>query len=202
MSFYSSFLAFNIMYMENEEFELVDNLESTETNESDTNSPEIDVEEDDNNTSSQKSKNESNFKALYRSNKEKEKALAEKEALIAEQTRELNEWRNLNPDYVEQTQAKKFDDRDVKIFKLENPEAKEHLEAIKELAVEYGSLDKAWRIVKAELPRESKSTNDFDFKSEPVKVKKTLAEITPEQALKLPKDQLAKWQIFHGYANE
>lgn len=190
------------MFMENEEFELVDTLEATETNESDTNSPEIDVEEDDNNTSSQKSKNESNFKALYRSNKEKEKALAEKEALIAEQTRELNEWRNLNPDYVEQTQAKKFDDRDVKIFKLENPEAKEHLEAIKELAVEYGSLDKAWRIVKAELPRESKSTNDFDFKSEPVKVKKTLAEITPEQALKLPKDQLAKWQIFHGYATE
>lgn len=188
--------------MENEEFELVDNLDVTNSNESDTNSAEIDVEEDDDNTSSQKSKNESNFKALYKSNKEKEKALAEKEALIAQQARELEEWRNLNPDYVKETSVKE-DDRDIRLFRLENPEAKEHLDSVKETAREYNlPLEKAWKIVKAELPKESKSINDFDFKSEPIKVKKTLAEITPEQALKLPKDQLARWQVFHGYANE
>lgn len=188
--------------MENEEFELVDNLESTDTNESDTNSTEIDVEEGDNNTSSQKSKNESNFKALYKKSKELEKAQAEKDRIIAEQARELEEWRALNPEYVEQT-SKKEDDRDIRLFKLENPEAKEYLDTVKETAKEYNvPLEKAWKIVKADLPKESKSTNDFDFKSEPVKVKKTLAEITPEQALKLPKDQLARWQIFHWYATE
>lgn len=188
--------------MENEEFELVDNLDTTDTNEQGSSSTEIETEEDDDNTSSQKSKNESNFKALYKSNKEKEKALAEKERLIEEQARELEEWRNLNPDYVKQTSVKE-DDRDIRLFRLENPEAKEYLDSVKETAREYNvPLEKAWKIVKADLPKESKSTNDFDFKSEPVKVKKTLAEITPEQALKLPKDQLAKWQIYHGYATE
>ncbi len=73
------------------------------TNEQETSSTEIVLEEDDDNTSSHESKkNESNFKGLYKSNKEKEKALAEKDAVIAQQARELKEWRDLNPEYVSQ----------------------------------------------------------------------------------------------------
>lgn len=188
--------------MENEEFELVEDLGNDNSNEQDTSSTEIDVEEDTDNISSQKTKNESNFKALYKSNKEKERILAEKERLIAEQTRELEEWRNLNPEYAPVV-SNKQDELEIKVFKLENPESKEHLDTIKKTALEYNiPFDKAWKIVKAELPEKSKSNDDFDFKSEPIRVKKTLAEITPEQALKLPKEQLAKWQILHGYATE
>lgn len=188
--------------MENEEFELVEDLGTDNSNEQDTSSTEIDVEEDTDNISSQKSKNESNFKALYKSNKEKEKELAKERAEKAEMARELEQWRNLNPEYVP-TVSNKQDELEIKVFKLENPESKEHLETIKKTALEYNiPFDKAWKIVKAELPEKSKSIDDFDFKSEPIKVKKTLKEITPEQALKLPKDQLAKWQILHGYATE
>lgn len=168
------------------------------TNEPDTSSTEIVIEEDDDNTSSQETKkNESNFKALYKSNKEKEKALAEKEALIAQQARELEEWRNLNPDYQPQGEDKTAK-MEVKIFGLENPDAKEHLDSVRATALEYGlPLEKAWKIVKADLPIESKSVNDFDFKSAPIRVKKSIKDITPEEALKLPKEQRAKWRKYH-----
>lgn len=168
------------------------------SNEQETSSTEIVLEEDANNTSSQESKkNESNFKALYKSNKEKEKALAENKALIAKQASELEEWRNLNPDY-----HPKGEDRtakmEVEIFGLKNPDAQSHIDDVRATALEYGlPLDKAWKIVKADLPTESKSVNDFDFKSAPVIVKKSLADITPEQALKLPKEQQAKWRKLH-----
>lgn len=179
--------------------ELEINLDQGDSsNEQETSSTEIVLTEDDNNTSSQESKkNESNFKALYKSNKEKEKALAEKEALIAQQARELQEWRSLNPDYQAQGEDKTAK-MEAKIFGLENPDAKEHLDSVRATALEYGlPLEKAWKIVKADLPTESKSSSDFDFKSAPVTVKKSIKDITPEQALKLPKEQQAQWRKYH-----
>ena len=174
-----------------EENELEIDLDQDDTsNEPDTSSTEIDIEEDDDNTSSQKSKNESNFKALYKSNKEKEKALAEKDALIARQSRELEAWQSENPEIVRDSFSNdKQSQMEAKIFGLENPESKEHLANVQATALEYGlPLDKAWKIVKAELPIESKSTSEFDFKSAPVRTKKSIKDISPEEALKLSKE--------------
>ena len=78
----------------------VDLDQDNATNEQDDGSTETFIEEGDDNTSSQESKNESNFKKLYKSNKEKEKALAEKDAMIAQQARELEAWKSENPDLV------------------------------------------------------------------------------------------------------
>ena len=60
------------MSIDNEvEFD-IDDVATTEPNPSST---EIEIEWDDDNTSQPESKNESNFKKLYKSNKEKEKAI-------------------------------------------------------------------------------------------------------------------------------
>lgn len=78
----------------------VDLDQDSTSNEQDDGSTETFIEEGDDNTPSQESKNESNFKKLYKSNKEKEKALAEKDAMIAQQARELEAWKSENPDLV------------------------------------------------------------------------------------------------------
>jgi len=170
------------------------------TNEQETSSTEIVLEEGDDNTSSQESKkNESNFKALYKSNKEKEKALAEKEALISEQSRELQEWRNLNPEYVSQNNGTdKTAEMQAEIFGLKNPESQEHLASVRAIAKEYGlPLDKAWKIVKADLPTGSKSSSDFDFKSAPVVVKRSIKDIKESEVGKLSEADQSKWRKYH-----
>lgn len=171
-------------------------IDSTEPNASST---EIAIEWDDDNTSQQESKNESNFKKLYKSNKEKEKALAEKEALIAEQARELREWRDLNPDIAQEKSSNKGTEELIqKVFLLENKEAKEHLSLIKAKANQYWMpLEEAWDLVKAKLPTPSESTSDFDLKSSPNKVKKSMKDVTGEEALKLSPAQQAEWRKIH-----
>lgn len=173
------------------------------TNEPDTSSQEIDVEEGDDNTTSQKTKNESNFKALYKSNKEKERDLLEKEKKMEEmglrmkeQAKELEEWRWLNPDVVASSrEVKKLEEIESKLFVIDNPNSKAHINQVKETASQFNvPLEMAWKIVKADLPSESKTSDDFDLTTAPVRVKKSLKDITPEEALKLPRDQMAKWQ--------
>lgn len=174
----------------------VDLDQDSTSNEQDDGSTETFIEEGDDNTPSQESKNESNFKKLYKSNKEKEKALAEKEAIIAKQARELEAWKSENPELVSaQYGNKKQEEMEIKIFGLENPEAKSHIETVQATALEYGlPLDKAWKLVKADLPTESKTTSEFDFKSAPIKVKKSMKDVTAEEALKLSPAQQTIWR--------
>ena len=174
----------------------IDDVATTEPNPSST---EIEIEWEDDNTSQQESKNESNFKKLYKSNKEKEKALAEALAEKAELARELKEWRELNPDIAwEKSSSKSNEALELKVFGLENPEAKEHLSKVKEASNLYWlPFEKAWTLVKAELPKPSESTSDFDLRSSPNKVKKSMKDVTAEEALKLSPAQQSEWRKMH-----
>jgi hypothetical protein len=51
--------------------------------------------------------------------------------------------------------------------------------------------------VKADLPTPSESTSDFDLKSSPNKVKKSMKDVTAEEALKLTSAQQAEWRKIH-----
>lgn len=184
------------MSIDNEvEFD-IDDVATTEPNPSST---EIEIEWDDDNTSQQESKNESNFKKLYKSNKEKEKALAEKEALIAEQARELKEWRELNPDIAWEKSSNKGTEVLIeKVFILENKDAAEHINLVRAKANQYWMpLEEAWDLVKAKLPKPSESTSDFDLRSSPNKVKKSMKDVTAEEALKLSPAQQSEWRKMH-----
>jgi hypothetical protein len=85
---------------------------------------------------------------------------------------ELNAWRSENPDLVEKTLSKKeskwTDKSELALFIATNPEAREHLDAIKEFAEDFWikldteeALAKAWKRVKPTIPQESQSEKDF-----------------------------------------
>ena len=57
---------------------------------------------------------------------------------------------------------------------------------------------KAWKLVKVDLPEESKTTKDFSITNK-VNLKKDLSKITPEEALELPKEKRREWRKVHGY---
>lgn len=110
-------------------------------------------------------KNKSNFNNLYKKAKELESSLTEKDRLLAEQSEELEALRNSDPDAVEEMKkGKEVDDLKLSLFTLKNPDAEPHMQAIKDTMKEYGISDtKAWKLVKMDLPTESKSKNDFNI---------------------------------------
>ena len=65
-----------------------------------------------------------------------------------------------------------MDKSELALFVSMNPEAREHLDAIKEFADDFGlkldteeALNKAWKHVKPTIPKESQTEKDFDIKS-------------------------------------
>jgi hypothetical protein len=53
--------------------------------------------------------------------------------------------------------------------------------------------EKAWKFVKMDLPTESESRTDFDIKQREVS-SKNLKDISPDEALNLPKDKKREWR--------
>ncbi len=116
-----------------------------------------------------KKSNKSNWKDMSEAKKALEKKLAEAEE-------ELEAWRSENPDIVKETLTKKeskwVDKSELALFIAVNPEAREHLDAIKEFAEEFNfkldseeSLNKAWKRVKQTIAKESQTEKDFEIKS-------------------------------------
>lgn len=65
-----------------------------------------------------------------------------------------------------------MDKSELALFIAVNPEAREHLDAIKEFAEEFNfkldseeSLNKAWKRVKQTIAKESQTEKDFEIKS-------------------------------------
>lgn len=116
-----------------------------------------------------KKSNKSNWKDMSEAKKALEKKLAEAEE-------ELEAWRSENPDIVKETLTKKeskwVDKSELALFIAVNPEARDHLDAIKEFAEEFNfkldseeSLNKAWKRVKPTIAKESQTEKDFEIKS-------------------------------------
>lgn len=145
-------------------------------------------------------KNNSNFKALYKKTKELETQLSERDQKLADALAELEEWRNLNPELSEDLKSnKKVSTLEQDIFVLKNPDAEPHLKAIKETMEEYNcDFKKAWKLVKVDLPEESKTTKEFSINNK-VNLKKDLSKLTPEEAIELPKDKRREWRKLHWY---
>jgi multidrug resistance efflux pump len=120
--------------------------------------------EEENNESSAK-KNNSNFKALYKSNKEKEALLSQREQELAEAQEELRQWRELNPETVQDLNSKKdIDSMKEEIFTTKNPEAEPHMDEIRKTMLSYNmDLKTAWKFVKMDIPQESSSKKDFNI---------------------------------------
>jgi len=156
---------------------------------------EISEEGEEEETTPNKKKNKSNFNSLYKKTKELETSLTDKEKELEAANAELEEWRNLNPDVEEERQEnKKVSNLELSIFALKNPEAEPHLEAIKETMKEYSCNEaKAWKLVKVDLPEESKTTTDFNVWKGKISTK-DLSKVSPEDALKLSPEKQREWR--------
>lgn len=168
----------------------------------------IDSEED---TDSER-KNTSNWKKMTEAKKAAEfelrKAREEKVQLQAE-LQKLQDWANSL--YEDESQKpftkkeeKKIDDQaerlEKKIFLIENKEAKEYLDDIDSVRSKYNmDFDDAWSFVKSKLPPESKSKKDFELSNKTPKINKDITKLSPEEALKLSKDDQAKWRKANGW---
>lgn len=155
-------------------------------------------------------KNKSNFKKLSEAKKAAEYALKaerqEKEAL----REELERVKEVINSFYGEDQEKPFTSKEQsinedkaskleqKIFLIENKEAKEYMDEITEAVNKYNmDLDDAWTFVKAKLPKESVTKLDFKLSNKAPAVKKDLKDIWAEEALKLSKEDQAKWRKLH-----
>jgi len=138
-------------------------------------------------------KNPSNFKKLYKKAKELEKEKKDLEAKLAAMAND--EWEE-KPNKETKTDSS----LELKIFWLENPEAKWLLNEIKTVASEHNmDLDTAWKFLKATKPKESVSTNDFSIKG-----KKTAdidyKSISIEETANLSAEERRAWRKANGWS--
>lgn len=157
-------------------------------------------------TTPDKNKNTSNFKALYKAKKELESELASKDDELARTKAELEEWRKLNPEISENFKEKKdLSSMQEELFYVKNPDAENYAKQIQKTIKEYNLPNnkdwykKAWNLVKSEIPEESKTKTDFNIWKKSI-IKKDLKDVTPEEALELPKEKKSEWRKIHWFA--
>lgn len=150
-------------------------------------------------TTPNKNKNKSNFNNLYRKTKELENSLSAKDEELANALAELEEWRNLNPEIEENKKSnKEVDDLKLTVFTIKNPESEPYKKEILNTMREYWITDfnKAWKLVKVDLPEESKTKTDFSIWKTSISTK-DLSKVSAEEALNLPLDKQREWRKIH-----
>lgn len=198
-----------------EEQEL-DGEQATSESDADDDSSKNDSTGDDTNP---EQKNKSNWKNLSKAKKDLEKKLAEKDKVIDSYKSELEqvkEWANsLYWDWEEKPFTKKEakealqditsreSPESVFIFYQKNPEAIEHSDEILDTMKEYKvDRDKAWKIVKVDIPVESKSKNDFNLSSKTPKLPKDLTKVKIEDTKDMTPEQRADWRKANWFSED
>lgn len=146
----------------------------------------LDDETGEDNGTPDKNSNKSNFKKLSDSLKAERAEKARIAQEKAELEEELNAWRSENPDIVKSQLSKKsdgIDKWDLALFLVQNPEAKNHLDEVKEYMADMKNpdLERAWKYVKPTIPVESQTEKDFDIKSKWTTKKTDLSKLSFEE---------------------
>lgn len=156
--------------------------ETKATDEMVTISDETSKEETEETTPSEKpvQKNKSNFKALSKSNKEKDRKIAELEAKIVAQSGDLEEEETVEEEWSEET----YDRVELLEFIVDTPGAAQYKAGIEEALNEFPwvSFEKALAYSKAQLPEQSVSKTNFNTKSVNTPKTKKISDLTPEEA--------------------
>jgi len=128
--------------------------------------------------------NTSNFKRLSKAYKW---ALAK--------NKEYEELLKSKWDWIGEKDKALFDDTDLRFFFLENWDAVEYKEEMKETLKKYPNMDlkDALALAKQLKPKESETHTDLDLVSEVKSWKKTIWDLSEEEALKLPNTEYLEW---------
>ena len=186
------------------DFELVEDNDdgqsdtTNEDNESITDSEESKEGDEEDTTASTKGK-KSNWKKISKINK----GLKAENAELRKKLEALKANKTEEDDFDdEEDNDTWFDATEFRFFLIENPEAKDYRSQIESTLNDYPNLsfEDALALVKAKTPKESTSSKDFSTKWSNVKVRKRLADLTDEEALKLDNKkyleyQRIKWKI-------
>lgn len=141
-----------------------------------------------------KKKNSSNFKNLYKKTKEQEAQLAEKE-------RELEELRKKADANSTLQDATSEEKTNLRIFGIEQPEAKEHLAEVLKVAKAHNfELDQAWAYLKQTMPKESSSYDDFSGKGKKQTKFTDYKNVSLEESASLSKEERAEWRKANNMA--
>lgn len=167
---------------------------------------EVEVKTDEEATPSDKTKEgsgEDTTPAKWKKNKSNWKKAAKKIQALTEENRKLREWRwSLDDDDDDDDDGETYvSSTEMRLFVVENPEAKEYKDEIESIIEESKgilSFERAFTLAKAERPQESQDEDDFKTKWSNVKVKKRLVDLTEEEALRLPNNKYLEYQRKKG----
>ena len=146
-----------------------------------------DTPEENNSEEEENNDNSSNFKKLR-------KAYRWALAKLKEYESKEKGWDKEPPEDEVKSESKQ--ELDLRLYFIENPEAKEYKEKITELLEEYPNMSKerALILAKQETPQQSKDKEDFNLNSSnPNAKKKDLKDLSEEEALELPNKQYLDW---------
>lgn len=168
-----------------------------ETDEETTPSDDESIEDGEDDTTSAKSK-KSNWKKMSKINKglraENAKIRAKLAKLEAQKANPVDD--EDDEDYEDDTPDNSYDATELRFFFIENPEAKEVKNEITEVLDKYPnmSFEDAFALVKAKTPEQSTSSTSFSTRGSNTKVKKTLYQLTEDEALKLSPAQYLEYK--------
>lgn len=88
------------------------------------------------------------------------------------------------------------------LFLVQNPDAREHLDEVKEYLAEMKNpdIEKAWKYVKPTIAKESETTRDFEIKGKVKSAKIDLKTIPMSEAYeegRLTPEQRKEWRKIH-----
>jgi len=148
--------------------------------------------QDENDTSWEDSKknpsNQHNWKKLYK----KAKTLEREKKELEEKLKELE----ANKEDKKVLETADTDTKlELRIFWIENPEAKAHLSKILETATNHNmDLETAWNFLKATMPKESQSYDDFSTKGKKNISNIDYKSISIDDSLKLNAEERKLWR--------
>lgn len=136
-------------------------------------------------TDDETSKNTSNFKKLSKAYRKTNSELKKYKKMVEKLQKtdngdEFDEWN---------------DDLEMRLYFIENPEAKKHKDEVVDILDKYPNMSKedALTLAKARSPKESDDVNDFDLSSAVRTGKKKIEDLSEEEALKLDMNEYKKW---------
>lgn len=178
-----------------EELELEDGSAESET------VTETDADDADGADSQESEKKKKSTSQKFKELHKKAKLADELQKELEEAKAELEQWRSENPELVKDYFTKKeWGTLEKRLFLVENPEAKEHIEAVEARATKYNMpFEEAWEDVKLRLPKESQSKDEFSFKGKQKSKTVDLKSLSAEEALELTPEKRKEWRKIHGF---
>lgn len=176
------------------DFELVDDLDGDQETDDETNESGNDSSEDKDVTDKEASKKPSN-KSNWKKMAKKVRALEEENAKLKASKKDEDSSDEEDFDDLDDLDDwDSYDEQDLRLFIIEN-NAQEFKSEINSLLEKYPNMEfeDALKFAKANKPKESESSKDFNVKSKNLKVKKTLNDLTEDEALKLDNATYLKW---------